>query len=319
MDLRKLFGIGGKAGRSGQVEADLRQAGEWLNAANAENARAWALGEERRFQVDQDQGRIALAFRDGKRAVLPVQIIASFLPGDRSVRWAWANESVEPALAEAAAGLRRYGEAQAVAALTRPELTMPFEEIVNYAALGASRFGCTGLYRCLREDHSTVVVGLGSPALESKEGKPLEIGKLWPKGRATDAFQAAARSLVEAWDAEMFPIDRDYYRLTGADGDADLEAMEAALDAKLAVYRRYWRPRTDSWRPDSVSWRSEHDPVAFLPTLTLPRRSGGCFVVRRPLPHRELAYVVEERDGEPRITDIDLDWGRGLVWIGPAG
>ena len=319
MDLRRLFGIGGKAGHSGQVETDLRRAAEWLNASNAENARAWALGEERRFQVDQDRGSIALAFRDGKCAVLPMQIIASFLPGDRSVRWAWANESVEPALAAAAAGLRSYGEAQAVAALTRPELTLTFEEIVNYAALAAFRFGCAGLYRCLREDHSTVFVGFGSPMLESKEGKPLEIDRLWPKGRATGAFQSAARSLVEAWDAEMFPIDRDYYRLNDAGGDVGMEAMEAALDAKLAIYQRYWRPRIDAWRPDSFSWSSEHDPAAFLPTLTLPRRSGGCFVVRRPFPHRELAYVVEERDGEPRITDIDFDWGRGLVWIGPGG
>jgi hypothetical protein len=233
------------------------------------------------------------------------------------VRWAWANESVAPALAEAAAELKRYGEEQKVSVLTRPEQVLPFEEIVKYAALAASRFGCAGLYRCLREDYSTIFAGFGPPELQSETGKPLSADEMWPVGRADDSFQAAARSLVERWDSEMFPIDRDFNRTAHRSDDEMPDAMDSALEAKLAIYERYWRPRNEQWRPNSFAWPSEHEPVAFLPTLTLPRRGGGCFVLRRLSPSHDIAYVVEDCDGEARITDIDVDWGRGLVWAMP--
>jgi hypothetical protein len=310
MDLRKLFG-GGRNSRDKAIAADLGEAARWLHAGNLANGCAWGLGEERRFEVDQEAGRMTLFFRDGKQAELPIQIIASFLPAERNVRWAWANESVAPTLAAAASELKRYGETRAVAALTRAGQALSFEDLVKYAALAASRFGCTGLYRCLREDYSTVFVGFGPPELQSKDGAPLPANKWWPRARAGEESQAAARSLVEAWDAEMFPVDRDFHRLKARTDDE----LDSAIEAKHSIYRRYWSPKKDSWRPGDLTWPSDHDPAAFLPTLTVPRRSGGCFVVRWPSPYRNLAYVVESLDGEFRITDIDSDWGNGLVWI----
>jgi hypothetical protein len=319
MDLRKLFGSRPAARTGGPVESDLREAANWLDARNRENARHWALGEERRFEVDQERARMALVFRDGKRAVVPIQIIASFLPGENSVRWAWANDSVAAPLAEAASALRSYGEEHEATELVTPELRLSFEEAVKWSALAASRFGCEGLYRCLRDDHSTVFVGFGPPEFETKTGKPVAAEGLWARGRATDAFQAEALALVEAWDAEMFPIDRDFHRRSGARDDVDLDAMDAALDAKTLLFERHWRPKNDLWRPGSLSWPSDHDPDPYLPTVALPRRSGGCFVVRRLAAYRSRAYVIEAFDGRPKITDIDLDWGGGLVWIGPDG
>ena len=315
MDWKKLFG----AGKSRADAADLERAASWLHDSNIANARAWALGQERNFEVDQQKGQVTLFFRDGKRAILPVQIIASFLPAEGSVRWAWANDSVEPELAAAAASLRQFGEANGVTALTSPELELTFEDLVGYSALAASLHGCGGLYRCLREDHSTVMVGLGALELQSKQGKPIGPDDMWPKGRTDEDFEARARALVEAWDSEMFPIDRDYHRLKPRSPDAQIEAMDSALDAKDRIYERYWRPKNQAWRPCSFAWPSDHDPAEHLPTLTLPRRGGGCFVVRRPDEHREFAHVVEESEGELRITDIDLDWGTGLVWIAPPG
>ena len=316
MDWKKLFG-GGKS-RNPAEAADIERAGRWLNQSNEANARSWGLGQERNFEVDQEKGRMTLFFRDGTKAFLPIQIIASFLPAERSVRWAWANDSVAGPLAGAAAKLRGYGEEKGVAALTRQELELQFEELVAYSALAASLHGCSGLYRCLREDHSTVMVGFGAPEIESKAGEPIEPDGMWPKGRADEAFESRARKLVEAWDSEMFPIDRDYMRLKARSADARIEAMESALAAKDRIFERYWRPRNEAWRPCSFAWPSDHEPAAHLPTLTLPRRGGGCFVVRRPDERRTLAYVVEAFDGEPRITDIDDDWGKALVWMAPA-
>ena len=318
MDWRKLLG-GGKSRADAKAASDRERAVQWLHDSNEANARAWALGQHRRFEVDQDKGRLTLFFADGKMAVLPVQIIASFLPGDRNVRWAWAIDSVDASLAEASAELRRYGEAEGIAALTQPELTLEFDKLVQFAALAASFHGCAGLYRCLREDHSTVLVGFGAAEIQSNQGKPIHADTLWRMGRASPEFEARARSLVESWDSEIFPIDRDLELTRPATPEAEIEAMETALDAKDRVYERYWRPKNEMWRPCSFSWPSDHDPGAHLPTLTLPRRGGGCFVVRWPVPHREFAYIVEEREDELRITDIDLNWGTGMVWIGPSG
>ena len=316
MDFRRFFG-GRKPRPDAAIRRHLDKAAEWLNASNAANARGWALGQERRFEVDQDSGRITLFFADGSKVLLRVQIIASFLPADCSVRWAWANDSVDPALAAASSGLRSFGEAQGVALFSQPEVEMPFDDLVNYAALAASRFNCIGLYRCLREDDSTAIVGFGTPQFQSKDGETVDADSLWPKGRASQAFEAQARSLVERWDSEMFPIDRDCHRRKYRSDDARIAAMYAALDAKDRIYQAYWSPRKDSWRPDYFAWPSEHDPAGWLPTLTLPRRAGGCLVVRFPAPHRSLAYVVQEQEGQARIVDVDEDWGGSLVWIGP--
>jgi hypothetical protein len=313
MDWKKL--LGRRKNRSAPGSADLARAERWLNESNAANARTWGLGQERNFEVDQEKGRMSLFFRDGSLAVLPIQLIASFLPGGRSVRWAWANDSVEAPLAAAATALRRHGEVEGIAALTTAELELSFETLVAWSALAASLHGCAGLYRCLREDHSTVMVGFGRPELRSKQGKPVGAEGMWPQGRADEDFEARAKALVEAWDSEMFPIDRDYHRLDARSAEARIDAMESALAAKDRIYEHYWSARNQEWRPCSFAWPSDHDPAAFLPTLTLPRRAGGCFVVRRPADRRQLAYVVEKKEGELRITDIDLDWGTGLVWI----
>jgi hypothetical protein len=318
MDWKGLLG-GGKARGEAKAAADRERAASWLHASNEANARAWALGQQRRFEVDQEEGRLTLFFADGKMAILPVQIIASFLPADRNVRWAWAIDSVDAPLAEAAAALRRYGEAEGIAALKRPELTLEFETLVQYAALAASFHGCAGLFRCLREDRSTVLVGFGAAELQSREGKPIVADTLWRTGRSSPEFEARAQALVEAWDSEMFPIDRDFERTRPADPDAEIAAMDSALDAKDRVYERYWRPKTEQWRPCSFAWPSDHDPVAHVPTLAVPRRGGGCYVVRWPGPRLQTAYVVEERQGELRITDVDLNWGAGMVWIGTPG
>ena len=137
-------------GRNGRLEESLSQAMDWLRERNATNARAWALGEEQRYQADQELGRLVLIFRDGKRIVLPAQIIASFQPGNRTTCWAWANESVDASLSQAALLLRQFGEELGVAELLRPRPELEFDRLSSFAALAARRFGCEGLYRCIR-------------------------------------------------------------------------------------------------------------------------------------------------------------------------
>lgn len=286
------------------AEADLPAASTWLYSSNQRHARAWGMGEERRSILDREAGMLTLVFRDGKRARLPVRIIGTFVPRERQVTWLWEDDTsaLSPAVI-----------AKSLAAIP-PERT--FNRFVQLGALTAMRADCVGLYRCVGEDHCTTLVGFDAPSFEAKDGRPLQSGALWSKGQPELAFEGAAGALIAAWDAEMLPIDRDYYR-QGTDPQ-NFAALEAAIDAKDEVCARYWRAKNQLWRPNDVGWPSEHDPDGFLPTMTLPRRSGGCFVVRMLSPYRIRAYVVELFDGKPWITDIEMKWGDGLVWIDGA-
>jgi hypothetical protein len=110
----------------------------------------------------------------------------------------------------------------------------------------------------------------------------------------------------------MFSIARTY-RFRSGEG-----ALDEALDKKNEVFARYWCPKDELSRPDSLSWPSEHEPRGVRPSIALPRRAGGCFTLRWPNPHGQIAYVVEPVAGAAKITQIDADWGGGLIWLGPT-
>jgi hypothetical protein len=63
----------------------LDDASDWLDAAIIRDARAFSLGEERTYNIDQDAGRFALNHADGATVDLDIQIIASFRLGPRII------------------------------------------------------------------------------------------------------------------------------------------------------------------------------------------------------------------------------------------
>jgi hypothetical protein len=285
-----MAGMDGKA-----YQAELAAAAHWLHQQTLAHAAAWGLGEERRFGADQDRGALTLHFDVGADVVLPMQILASFDPHDRTFRWAWANRSAQSALSRAAETARAWGEANRVADFTAPVRAQTFDALSRMVALAAAKAGCAGVYRGITDDSLSVFMGFAAP----------EDGAYWPNGRVDEAFLEAARALITGWHQENFALDAAHER--------DPHRMDELLVANDTIYDRTWRRADAYWRPCSFSWPSDHDPAKHIEVLTLPRRAGGAFVITR----RDLqcdAHVVEQTDAGLRITDQDLDWGNGLIW-----
>lgn len=280
---------------------DISTAAAWLCERNRAQAREWGLGEETRFDGDQDAGVLRLRFETGAGVDLPMQILGSFNPSERTFRWAWANTSVDGRLSAAAALVRGWGEANEVAAFTQVSLPAPFDEIAGLVALAAMRAGCDGVYRGVLDDGLSVFIGFAAPTQESG---------WWPNGRADAAFENQALDLVTAWHRENFAIDKQHH-------EAREDATDRLLAAKDAVYDRMWRRADDYWRPCSFAWPSDHDPAERIELFATPRRAGGCYVVTRRASLSLDAHVVEETPDGLRITDQNLGWGGGLIWPNP--
>lgn len=274
----------------------LKGAGEWLRAATVSHVRAFGLGEERRYSFDQATGTLTLHHAGGRTLALAGRIVGSFRPRDRSFRWAWANSGVEGEMAAAARSVReRMGH---MALGREPSFAAPFALSTQLAAMAARGLGCDGVYRCVDENHLTIFVGYTAPP-----------------GDGGDDVDPGAAALVDAYDAEMLPLDAMAYgHPASADDDAqiDREAFGRALAAKNEVHARYWRAKSDEWAPTSAGWPSDHDPATRTGRFAAPRRAGGAYVVTLRRTGCD-AHVLRCFEDGWRIVDLDLGWGRGLL------
>jgi hypothetical protein len=281
----------------------LNEAAAWLRQRNWAHAHAWGLGEEARFDGNQDEGVLTLRYGVGPAIDMPLQILGSFNPSLRTFRWAWANKSVDGALTAASQRARDWGQANKVKELAQESLALPFDELTRFVALAAMRSGCDGVYRGVTDDHLSIFMGLTAPTATSEH---------WPHGSVDAEFERSAIDLVKNWHREAFAVDHEYDR--GRRKKDVPDDMDRLLNVKNEVYDRYWLRDDDYWRPCSFGWPSEHDPAQQREIAACPRRAGGCYVVTRGVTYTVTANVVEETAQGLRITDQNIEWGSGLIW-----
>lgn len=285
----------------------LQSAAQWLDAATLAHARAFALGEERTYDADQDEGLLRFLFPDGRELPAQFQILASFQPANRSFRWSWANASVAPTMSDASRRARDHVEVAGVASFHAKGFETSFDDAQNLAAAAARLAGCDGAYRCIADRSLSIFAGFTAPT------PPTD----WFRApRPAPDFEAAAIALVDSWNAEMIGFDRRWHeqrRVRGNDPSFMSELQAEQLDA----YERHWSRTDDYWKPSSFGWPSDHDPREQLRRFALPRREGGVYVITQRRLIGADAHVVDLVDGAPRITDQDLDWGQGLMLARP--
>jgi hypothetical protein len=188
-----------------------------------------------------------------------------------------------------------------------PGFAARYEDAQNLAAAATRLAGCDGAYRCIADGSLSIFVGFSTPS-------PPHDWRCAP--RATPEMERAAIALLDGWDAGMIGFDRAWHEQRRA--RANDEAFVAELRAgQLAVYDRHWTRADDDWKPGSFGWPSDHDPREHLRRFALPRRDGGAYVITQRKTFGTDAHVVEWVDGAPRITDQDIEWGRGLMLAQP--
>jgi hypothetical protein len=82
---------------------------------------SWGCGTAQRWGLDQQTGLITWTFAD-KTATAPAQILASYNTASSTWLWAWANESILPAMSRDARGLRDWAQQHGHHSLTQAEL-----------------------------------------------------------------------------------------------------------------------------------------------------------------------------------------------------
>jgi hypothetical protein len=276
----------------------LNEAAAWLRERNWAHAHAWGLGEEARFDGNQDEGVLTLQYGVGQAVSMPLQILGSFNPSLRSFRWAWSNSSVDGKLTASSQRARDWGGANEIDELTQESLTLPLNELTRFVALAAMQSECDGVYRGVTDDRLSIFMGIGALSRSPE---------YWPMGCVNGAFETAAADLVRQWHREAYVVDHEYNR-----GHPD--EMDRLLEVKSEIYDRYWFRNDDYWRPCSFGWPSEHDPAEHKEIGACPRRAGGCYVVTRGTTYNVTANVVEETARGLQITDKNLEWGSGLIW-----
>ena len=92
---------------------------EGLRLQTQAHQSGWRLGKSTRWDFSQDTGELVFTFPD-TIARAKAQIIGSFDSAKGTWMWAWANASVDSALARDALRVREYGEQHRIRRLTAP-------------------------------------------------------------------------------------------------------------------------------------------------------------------------------------------------------
>lgn len=108
--------------------------------------RTWGLGTADRWDLDQSTGEIKWTFPD-KVATAPAQIIGSYNRSTSSWVWAWANDSILPAMSRDSEKVRDWAAANGHAGLALPRVEADEETAGTIAAVALRITGATGFYR----------------------------------------------------------------------------------------------------------------------------------------------------------------------------
>jgi hypothetical protein len=283
----------------------------WLKESTERDVVAFALGEERRFSVDQTNRLLSLTYADGESLIVDVEALGSFNPRDRTFRWAWSNTSIDPQFARASEDARAHLDVRDFRSFSAPIFEATFDECESLVAHAAKLSGCAGVYRAITEDHVSVFLGYRRPS-------DADTTRIWHLGRTSERDVSEALSVIIAYDEAMLPFDIEYEKQagTGEVAAAPAESREHVL-SEIAVrqrlaHRRFWRRDDDYWDPP-LSWPSPHDPQTRSFLLAAPRRAGGVYVIRSSGAHHRDAFVLQRFPDGMRIVDLDLDWGAWLL------
>lgn len=163
-----LFRRKDKAAQQGEDLSVLLMQGEDMIGQLAQAHASWGLGTADHWGLDQTTGLITWTFPD-KTATAPAQILGSYSPSGGTWMWAWANESILPAMSRDSLAVRTWAEANGHDAFTIPRPDADAEQAASLVAVAVRVTKATGYYRAPGE-RSTTVITFGPVTLTAADG-----------------------------------------------------------------------------------------------------------------------------------------------------
>jgi hypothetical protein len=146
---KKLFGRGddsGEGGETAEFKEFLEGSMEGLKRLTEVNQGTWGLGNEERWDFEQDTGILTFIFPD-KVIRTQAQIIGTFDSVSKSWMWSWANLSIAEPLTHDALRVREYGEEHGIDRLTNPRRPCDESDAWDMTALACRLCNRSGGYR----------------------------------------------------------------------------------------------------------------------------------------------------------------------------
>jgi hypothetical protein len=156
------------ASTGGDIGTLLLQGQEMIAQTARAHADRWALGTAERWDLDQTTGILRWSFAD-KVVEAPAQLLGTYSPAGESWWWAWANESLSPALRQASEDVRRWGESNGQSILTQPQIQVTEEGAADLAAIAFRISDATGFYRS-PAGRSLVFMTFGTVTIRRADG-----------------------------------------------------------------------------------------------------------------------------------------------------
>jgi hypothetical protein len=123
----------------------LKQGEEMFDLLAGEHM-SWGLGTADGWELDQTTGTISWTFSD-KTATAPAQILGTHNESTTSWVWAWANDSIPPAMSRDSQAVRAWLEANGHQDLAQPTMDADEVKAATLATLAVRITRATGFYR----------------------------------------------------------------------------------------------------------------------------------------------------------------------------
>jgi hypothetical protein len=120
----------------------------------------FALGSWRRWDWDQDTGRLVFSDAEGgaPRVIADIQFVGSVSSESATWLWSWANPYIDRALTSGAREVRLLGEARGIAQLTTPKWPATADDGWEMTSITAYVLQARGVYRTPTDKGYTYLV-----------------------------------------------------------------------------------------------------------------------------------------------------------------
>lgn len=152
------------------IEAFIAGSVKGMQLVTEAHKKAWRLGQEKSWSVDEKKGKIIFSFSDGIQASAQAQIVGTFNTKDNTFMWGWGHPSVSQDLQRHAARVKVFGEQYGSEELTTKEVQCTEARAWEYTALAMLLSEANGAYRVLVGSDTAIFMTFGEVALDREQG-----------------------------------------------------------------------------------------------------------------------------------------------------